>query len=173
MGNDGLNVKKCNSDIGSGGKVVVLSSSEFGGVFVEPIGVDPVGVELSGVEPAGVEPVGVEPLGVEPLGVEPLGVEPLGVEPVGVEPVGVIAMEVVDEDVIAVVPVRVVKVVNKVDIVVDTLSVESIESPLFPSPSSSLPPGISTTHKTMINTNKSIKITTRMIIFLCLLSFTE
>ena len=159
-----MNVKKCNSDNGNAEVVVVSCPSEFGGVFVDTVGGDP----------DGVEPVGVEPVGVEPVDVEPFGVELSGVEPVGGEPVGVMVVDVDNEDAVIVEPVNVDKVVSNVDIVVVTFSVEPIESPLLPfSPEPSSPPGIRRTHKIISKVNKSIKITTKIImIFLVLLSFT-
>ena len=152
-----MNVKKCNSDNGNAEVVVVSCPSEFGGVFVDTVGVDP---------------DGVEPVGVEPEDVDPFGVELSGVDPVGGEPVGVMVVDVDNEDAVIVEPVNVDKVVSNVDIVVVTFSVESIESPLLPSslePSS--PPGIRRTHKIISKVNKSIKMTTIIIIFLVLLSF--
>ena len=98
----------------------------------------------------------------------------LDVEPGGRDPVGLLVAAEDIVNAVDVVPVRVDKVVTNVDIVVVTCSLESLEFPLSTSPSDEPPPpGISTTHKIMTNINKSIKITTRMIIFLCLLSFTE
>ena len=126
------------------------------------------------MDPDGVEPVGVEPIGVEPVDVDPFGVELSGVEPVvGGEPVGVMVVDVDNEDAVIVEPVNVDKVVSNVDIVVVTFSVEPIKSPLLPSsPEPSSPPGIRRAHKIISKVNKSIKITTRIMIFLVLLSFT-
>ena len=124
------------------------------------------------MEPVGVEPVG--PVGVEPVCVDPFGVELSGVEPEGGEPVGVMIVEVDKEDTVIVEPVNVDKVVSNVDIVVVTFSVEPIESPLLPSSlESSSPPGIRRTHKIISKVNKSIKMITRIIIFLVLLSFID
>ena len=153
-----MNVKKCNSDNGNAEVVVVSCPSEFGGVFVDTVGVDP---------------DGVEPVGVEPEDVDPFGVELSGVDPVGGEPVGVMVVDVDNEDAVIVEPVNVDKVVSNVDIVVVTFSVDPIESPLLPSSAEpSSPPGIRRTHKIISKVNKSIKITTRIMIFLVLLSFT-
>ena len=166
-----MKVKKCNSDNGNAEVVVVSWPSEFGGVFVDPVGVDPVGVEPVGVELVG-PPVG--PVGVEPVGVDPFGVELSGVELKGGESVGVMVVEVDNDDAVIVEPVNVDKVVSNVDIVAVGISVEPIESPLLPSslePSS--PPGIRRTHKIISKVNKSIKMTTRIIMFLVLLSFTK
>ena len=128
-----------------------------------------------GVEPVGVEPVGpsVGPVGVEPVGVDPFGVELSCVEPEGGESVVAMIVEVDNDDAVIVEPVNVDKVVSNVDIVVVTFSVEPIESPLLSSslePSS--PPGIRRTHKIISKVNKSIKMTTTIIMFLVLLSFT-
>jgi len=131
---------------------------------VDPDGVEPIGVELVG------SPVG--PVGVEPVGVDPFGVELSGVEPEGGELVDVMVVEVDNDDAVIVEPVNVVNVVSNVDIVVVTFSVEPIESPLLPSslePSS--PSGIRRTHKIISKVNRSIKMITRIIIFLVLLSF--
>ena len=79
-----------------------------------------------------------------------------------VEPIGVMVDDVDNDDAVIVEPVTVDKVVSNVDIVVVDLLL-----------SSSLAPGIRRTHKIISKVNKSIKITTKIImIFLVLLSFT-
>ena len=77
-----MKVKKCNSDIGNAGIVVVLSSSEFGGVLVDPDGVEPVGVDAFVVDFVELDPVIVEPVDVGPVCAGPVVVDPDGVEPV-------------------------------------------------------------------------------------------
>ena len=79
-----------------------------------------------------------------------------------------------NDDEVIVEPVIVDKVVINVDIVVVTFSVDPIESPLLSfSLELSSPPGIRRTHKIISKVNKSIKMITRIIIFLVLLSFID